>query len=296
MIMTKGPAAMWAKLGTCAAALAALGFLAGCGKMNTTESGETHFVTCNTDADCNAVTGAHSCKAGLCRGPANETASNSSATPACDGGCGDSECGTPGSCTLAAACQVVDCGSAVFDENACVRPSCQADRDCPADERCASIWLGRQYQCVQNGSSCDCTAGHGLFPLTICSPIAMAGARGQWQSLQISESVIGDTTDHSFATDGSVTVTLGPTAPGGASTTMAQLSTDDLDELQRLINGTALRLDLADPADCPLTKEYDAIVQLQLDGTLLEKNVAGCLSDTDGVASFQALMDLVRRY
>jgi hypothetical protein len=124
----------------------------------------------------------------------------------------------------------------------------------------------------------------------------MAGARGQWQGLQIGESVIGDTTDHTFAPDGSATVKRGPAAPGGASTTMAALSAEDLDQLQMLINGTALRRDLADPTDCPLTKEYDAVVQLQLDGTLLQKNVAGCLSDTDGVASFQALMDLVRKY
>ncbi len=295
-MMTKGRAAMWANFRTCAAALLALGLAAACGKMNTTESGETHFVICDTDADCNAVTGAHSCQSGLCRGPANETGSTATATPACDGGCGDSECGTPGSCTLAAACKVVDCGTATFDDNACVRPSCQSDDDCGADERCASIWLSRQYQCVQNGSSCDCTAGKGLFPLTICSPVKMAGARGQWQGLQIGESVIGDTTDHTFAPDGSATVKRGPAAPGGASTTMAALSAEDLDQLQMLINGTALRRDLADPTDCPLTKEYDAVVQLQLDGTLLQKNVAGCLSDTDGVASFQALMDLVRKY
>jgi len=293
---TKGTAAMWANLRTCAAALLALALSTACGKTNTTESGETHFITCDTDADCSAVTGAHTCQAGLCRGPANETSSSTTPTPACDGGCGDSECGTPGSCTLAAACKVVDCGTAVFDDNACVRPSCQGDDDCAGDERCASTWLGRHYQCVQNGSSCDCTAGHGLFPLNICSPVEMAGARGQWQSLFIGESVIGDTTEHTFGTDGSVTIKRGPAAPGGASTTMAQLSPEDLDQLQMLINGTALRRDLADPKDCPLTKEYDAVVQLQLDGTLLEKNVAGCLSDADGVASFQTLMDLVGKY
>ena len=222
--------------------------------------------------------------------------SSTSATPACDGGCGNSECATPGSCTLAAACQVVDCGTAVVDDNACVRPSCQSDADCRDDERCASIFLGRHYQCVQNGNSCDCQAGLGLFPLSICSPVGMAGARGQWQSLTIDESVIGDSTQHAFAMDGSVTVTLGPQTQGGPSTTTKQLSADDFDQLQMLLNGTALRHDLADPQDCPLTKEYDAVVALQLDGTLLQKNVAGCLGGDGGVASFTTLMDLVRRY
>ena len=221
----------------------------------------------------------------------------STATPACDRGCGDSECGTPGSCTLAAACKVVDCGTDTFDDNACVRPSCQADDDCVADERCASVLFSRHYQCVEHGGYCDCMAGLGLFTLNICSPVELAGARGQWQSLKISESVIGDTTDRTFATDGSVTVERGPAAPGGASTTTAELRAEDLDQLRMLINGTALRRDLADPTDCPLTKSYDAIVQLQLDGTQLEKNVAGCLgNDAAFVASFKALMDLAARY
>jgi len=287
---TKGRAVMWANLSRCFAAFAALWLAAACGKTNTTESGETHFVTCDTDADCIGVSSAHTCQGGLCRAP-NSGDSTPQATLACDGGCGDSECATPGTCTLAAACKVVDCGSAVIDDNACVRPSCQSDADCPDDERCASISLGRQYQCMQSGSSCDCQAGLGLFPLTICSPVEQAGARGQWQSLVIDESVIGDMTEHAFATDGSVTVKLGAQTAGGPSTTTTQLSTGDLDQLLMLINGTALRHDLADPQDCPLTKEYDAVVDLQLDGMLLAKNIAGC-----DVASFKALMDLVRRY
>jgi len=286
---TKGRAAMWANSKRCLAAVAALWLAAACGKTNTTESGETHFVICDTDADCTGVSGAHTCQGGLCRAP--NGSSTPPATPACDGGCGDSECAAPGTCTLAAACKVVDCGSAVVDDNACVRPSCQSDADCPDDERCASIFLGRQYQCAQSGASCDCQAGLGLFPLTICSPVEQAGARGQWQSLVIDESVIGDMTEHAFATDGSVTVKLGAQTAGGPSTTTKQLSTDDLDQLLMLINGTTLRHDLADPQDCPLTKEYDAVVDLQLDGTLLAKNIAGC-----DVASFKALMDLVRRY
>jgi hypothetical protein len=295
MMTTKGRAAMWASFKTCGAALTALWLMAGCGKAMTTESGETHFVSCDADADCAGVSGAHTCKVGVCRGPANESTS-SPPPPACEEGCGDSECGTPGSCSLAAACQVVDCGSAVFDDNACVRPACSGDADCPDDERCTAIYLGRHYQCEQKGASCDCTAGLGLFPLNICSPVAMAGARGDWQSLFIGESVIGDVTEHTLSSDGSVLINKGMLAQGGPSMTTAQLSAEDLDELQRLINGPNLRRDLADPKDCPLTKEYDAIVQLQLDGALLEKNVAGCLGSTDGVASFQELMDLVRRY
>ncbi|HXK20693.1 MAG TPA: hypothetical protein VNG33_22940, partial [Polyangiaceae bacterium] len=62
MTMTKGPALMWANWKICSAALATLWLSAACGMTNTTESGETHFVMCDTDADCSSVSGAHSCQ------------------------------------------------------------------------------------------------------------------------------------------------------------------------------------------------------------------------------------------
>ncbi len=294
---------MWANSNGCRVALAALAVLwltAACGKTNTTESGETHFVMCDTDADCSSVSGAHSCQGGLCRAPSGAPGGGSTSAPAatsaCDGECGNSECATPGSCTLAAACKVVDCGSALVDDNACVRPGCQSDADCPDDERCASVYLSRHYQCVQNGNSCACQAGLGLFPLTICSPVGKAGARGQWQSLTIDESVIGDMTQHAFVTDGQRDGQARSGSPGRCLDHDQAAERRGSRPLQMLLNGTELRRDLADPKECPLTKEYDALVGLQLDGTLLEKNVAGCLSNTGGVASFQQLMDLVRKY
>jgi hypothetical protein len=295
-MMKTGPAAMWANWRALAVALMALGLAAGCGKTNTTESGETHFVSCNTDADCVKVAGAHTCDGGVCGGPVNDGNMPSSKPPACDGGCGDSECATPGTCTLAAACKVIDCGTAVFNDNACVRPSCENDDGCPDDERCAAIWLSRHYQCMQNGASCDCQAGHGLFPLNICSPVALAGTRGTWQRIIVTESSLGDSTTHTINPDGGMTIeqnTLGMAA--GSST--AQLTAEDLDLLTRQINGAGLlRLDLANSAECSVTKELDVIVDLQLDVATLSKNVAGCLNPPDNVVSFQTLLDLVRKY
>jgi hypothetical protein len=293
---------MWANSKTGTAVLFALGLVAACGKTNTTESGETHFVTCETDVDCNGVSGAHTCDGGLCRGPANTSSSagtssaSSTPTPACSGGCGDSECAAPGSCTLESACRVVDCGSALVDDNACLRPSCETDDACPDDERCTAMYLGHHSQCKQTGSTCDCTAGLGLFPVKICSPTKLAGARGSWQQIVVDEIVIGDSTVHTITPDG--VVTIGGDKPDGTAgqTTTAQLSAEDLDQLTLLINGPALRLALADPQECELTKEQDIIVDLMLDASRLEKNVAGCVSTAKPVGSFAALMDLVRKY
>jgi hypothetical protein len=289
---------MWANLRTFGAALLALGLAAACGKTNTTESGETHFVMCDTDVDCEGVSGAHTCSSGLCQGPANESSASGSSstgtpTPACAGGCGASDCAAPGTCSLAAACAVVDCGSIIVDDNACVRPACQTDDDCPQDERCASIYQGRHYDCKQSGNSCDCQAGLGLFPLEICSPTKLTGVRGQWQKLVTNDIVIGDGTERTVLRDGTISIKRDGLDQGGPSTSTAQLSTEDLDQLARLINGPLLRLDLAREQDCPLTKETDYLVELTLDTTTLSDNVAGCLGS---VASFSELRDLLGKY
>jgi hypothetical protein len=311
--MKTGRAAMWANWRTLAVTLMALGVTAGCGKTNTTESGETHFVSCNSDADCSGVTDAHTCDGGLCRGPANDGSTPSSKPPACDGGCGDSECATPGTCTLAAACKVVDCGTAVFDDNACVRPGCENDDGCPDDERCAAVWWSKHYQCEQKGANCECQAGLGLFPLNICSPIALAGARGEWQKLVVTDEVNGDSTVRTFMPDGSVTIEQHSPGTGATVPSTAQLSAEDLDALTRQINGPVLRLKLAEPEACPTNINpcpspgcRDYVVDLYLGDTkgsggttatpTLSKNVTGCLNPPAEVVEFGDLIDLVGRY
>ena len=309
MTTTKGRAAMWANSKTFSAMAVAFALLGGCGKTNTTESGETHFVMCDTDVDCEGVSGAHTCEGGLCRGPSNVNGSSgssngasgstsSSGPPACESACGSSECATPGSCTLEAACKVVNCGSVQVDENACLRPICQSDDDCSDDERCTSIYWSRQYQCEQVGSTCKCNAGLGLFPMHLCSPVGIAGTRGTWDKLVVKDTVIGMLTQHELSPDGAVSASYDPPEEAPASKPPPQLSPEDLDALERLVNGPLLRLALADPTDCPLTKSRDVIVQLYLQGstTPLEKNVAGCLGGADEVPAFTQLMELTNRY
>jgi hypothetical protein len=284
--------------------LAVLGLTAACGKTDTTESGETHFVTCSVDDDCQGLSDVPTCSGGYCRdqdgnklpdtAANNNTSSNDSGPAACADGCGNSECATPGNCTLAAACQVVDCGNALVDQNACVRPQCASDADCPEDERCLSDMLARKYQCEQHGSSCSCTSGLGLFPTHLCSPTELAGVRGTWQQLVMDEIVIGESTKRTFLPDGSVTI-VGPDGQGQTTTTMKQLSAEDLDELNRDIDGPLLRLGLATEQNCPVTKATDLDVQLVLDTTTLEQNVAGCALEGT-VPIFQSLHDLALRY
>jgi len=291
-------------------ALLALGLTGACGKTGTSENGETPFVNCDTNADCTKVPGAHTCDDGVCRGSANGDDASSTATLACAGGCGDAECAAPGTCSLAAACNVVECGSAVFDENACVRPSCENDDGCSNDERCTAVWLSRRYQCVQNGSTCDCSAGIGLFPVNICSPVPLAGVRGQWERLVVTQ-MQSDSTTYAFFPDGRLGIDQHSFETGTTQSWTAQLSPQDLDQLTRAINGTDLRLKLAEPEACPTSSppcpspgcnEY--IVDLYLVDTSgngaespnLSKNVTGCLSSPAEVPAFVSLIELAGRY
>jgi hypothetical protein len=300
--MTKRTAAMWAmrvRSASLAATLVALGVLAACGKTGTTESGETHFITCAADTDCKGVSGARGCDGGYCRnenGDKIASSNQSLATPAC-GACDADSCAAPGTCSLASACKTVDCGSALVDDQACIRPSCTADTDCPDDERCTFDWWSKKYNCVQQGSSCKCDAGHGLFPMNVCSPTSLVGPRGAWQKLVITETVIGMATERTFTPDGGVTV-HGPDDQGNVTTSTKQLSTEDLDQLTQYLNGSQLRPALAVDPQCPITKELDVVVQLVLDTTTLEQNVAGCLNENAPAqfGIFQSVVELSRKY
>jgi hypothetical protein len=293
---------MWAELRTSLAVLSALGLALACGKAETTESGETHFVTCSADSDCQGLSDVPTCTGGYCRDAqgnrlpdtTNSSTGNDAGPAACASGCGNSECATPGTCTVESACKLIDCDTAMVDAEACVRPTCASDADCPETERCLYEYWARKYTCEQQGSSCACQSGLGLFPMHVCSPTQLSGARGTWQELSIDEIVIGQSTKRTFSPDGSVTI-VGPDAMGQVTTTTKQLSETDLEELNLMIDGSQLRLGLATQPDCEIPKSLDLIVSLSLDTTTLEQNVAGCRSNSK-VPIFGNLYDFSQRY
>jgi hypothetical protein len=298
---------MWVKWRTCSAALLALGLAGACGKSESTVSGETHFVKCDVDEDCSGLSNVPKCGGGYCRdaqgnklpapgsGSNNNSSGNDDGPAACASSCGGGECAAPGTCTLSSACKVVNCDNAVVDAEACIRPSCESDQDCPDDERCLSGWRSREYDCKQSGNSCECTAGLGLFPLHVCSPTQLAGVRGTWQKLYMKETVIGQPTEHTLLPDGSVTI-VGTDAMGKPFTHMQQLSAADLEELERYVNGAELRLELDKPHECELTKATDLDIQLELDTETLQQGVAGCTLGDSPVPVFRSVYDLVNRY
>jgi hypothetical protein len=187
---------------------------------------------------------------------------------------------------------LVDCGGVNVDEDACVRPACESDESCPNEERCTAVYLGRHYDCSESNGSCSCTAGLGLYPLRVCSPVALVGVRGGWSSLELEQGGI----EHDlkiFYPDGHVEITHDDRFTGETSTRSAQLSTEDRDELERIVDGPELRPALADPAGCASDIVDDgASVKLNLDNLALEKVITGCRSDPP----YLGLLELADRY
>lgn len=279
----------WAESSRLGATLFALLLSLGCGKVDERESGETHFVRCEIDDDCASLGASYSCLRGECR-VEESTGIDDSPDPACTA-C-STECLYPGSCNLSAVCADGACNSALSDENACLRPSCASDADCPDDERCLSDFLSRRYECQQAGDTCECEIGLSLSPVKVCSPVELVGPRGTWQTISVEESVIGDVTTWEASPDGSLTVERsGDSDTPGTST--AQLDPADLEELSQLIDGPELRLQLESGASCEPPKSKDDMVRLVLDsGEPLTKNVAGCLD----VPAFERLLQLLSKY
>src|SRR3954462_7321321 len=103
-------------------------------------------VECTSDLDCGKLGGQFACQSGLCRAALSDPPPRN----ACQEGCGNSECAAPGSCSLASACEVVGCGSAIVDDNACVRQTCENDDTCPLATRCTPVLFSRHYQCAES--------------------------------------------------------------------------------------------------------------------------------------------------
>ena len=325
--MTKGPAAMWVKARLVGAALFALGLAAACGKTNTTESGETHFVMCDTDADCAGVRGAHTCSGGLCRTSDSTAAAGA---PGSDTNEQNNEGGGPAQkllcqscgpklnefdrehcavsppaaehtgCSFEATCSYIGCGGSYIDEDGCFRAACTTDDDCLESERCADLFVD-DTSCNELNGECMCGSFATVQHRLTCSPIAVAGPRGKAQGLTITENVIGDITAYEMNLDGAITIQHG--VGTDATIDVAQLADSELAEILAMLESSVsfrltpnLRIALADPEPCVVTKSRDVDIKLDLGETQVEKNVAGCLGlDTRWGGTFQRLLDLVEQ-
>jgi hypothetical protein len=156
------------------------------------------------------------------------------------------------------------------------------------------VYLGRHYQCAEADGTCECTAGLGLFPLRVCSPVALAGTRGDWTVLKLHWVNLGVYRDWLVYPDGRVE-RVNETAANQSETTLAQLSPEDLDQVTRSVDGPDLRTALAANAPCgPFAEDLRASLSLTLDTTTLEREVSNCYIDR--LAPYRDLIDLIMQY
>jgi hypothetical protein len=211
-------------------------------------------------------------------------------------GCGTSVCGAPGSCSLGAACDLLGCGSASIDHDACRRAECVSDLDCAAGERCTAVyWLSRG-DCAITEEGCTCMEGLSVSPLNVCSPSTLVGPSGEWSSLTLTETQFTLVTERTFRPDGTVEINQSDSFDDSSSMTTAMLDETDLTDLIFIVNGADLRPVLSDTVLCGTTEDYELLISLELDTGTLERDLAGCLYPPNSPAIVEQLRDLARRY
>jgi hypothetical protein len=226
----------------------AFGVSACAGDVSDGKSGETHFL-CKTDDDCTKLGDGYVCAASYC-------------ARAFDAGSGG-EGGSAGRIESGGAAGAGDgVGSGGSGGVSCL--PCAEDRDCREDERCAL-------------SSCQASSSR-------CSPIAVAGPRGSWVSLEVRlasgpcPTVGGCLATLSVGPDGHVT----GNSEGTPVDTM--LTPAALDEFRTYVDGAPLRTALRDGLPCmdQMITDVDLTVTLNLSTGSLSKHANGCFA-TDNV-------------
>jgi hypothetical protein len=178
------------------------------------------------------------------------------------------------------------------DEDACLRPECASDDDCASNERCTPLPESAFAECLPSTDPCLCPS---LPPYSVmCSPTLLVGPRGEWSSLTVTETQFTAVTERIFHPDGSIEINMNDPFDGSSSMMTAELSEQDLLELEKLSNGPDLRPLLSDPEPCEPSEDYELNVVLELDTTTLQKNVTAC--PAPGEAVIDGLRDLARRY
>jgi hypothetical protein len=285
--------------------------------MNDQKTGETHFLACKKDSDCRSLGDGFYCPVDHCvedggaagtgggtgsggtgsSGTGNGGAGNGGSGAGATGNAGAggsggddfAECAQPppSSCSRAETCAHLDCGGPEFDENGCARAACKADADCGADERCTDVMCITHGGCDTDMGSCMCAfladCGQGDF----CNPVASAGPRGDWVTLEITKTsgpcpTAGACTSHwRVGPDGHVT------GDDAGVTVDAKLDPFELMQMKYVANGVELRKGLRDGMSCFQDTVFDLSVSLKLTLSTGDytKDVSGCISGDGSIAS-----------
>jgi hypothetical protein len=196
--------------------------------------------------------------------------------------CEFAECAVPppSACSVEDTCAQLGCGGLVFDADGCRRPDCTSDEECAEDERCVTTSIPSSFcDYSPDGETCNCSGPTVDLNGSLCNPVSVVGPRGEWQKIEI----VREAGECNF--DCEITWVVTPDGQRQEihedSVDTTQLSEEELQALNEIINGTELRPGLRDGFECAGLLDVSDQVRLTLSSTTLEQDVTECFS-TDG--------------
>ncbi len=203
------------------------------------------------------------------------------------GSCDFSACEEPppSLCSMESTCERLGCGGFEFDEAGCGRKACETDANCSAEERCTAGEFAPRSCMPSSDGTCTCSGLDMILYGSLCNPVSVAGPRGAWQRVTISESGSvceppGCAHTWTLTPDGAIAKTEDDTALPAAQTDEISLQ-----EMELIIDGLELRPWLESGGDCSVVMDWGATLTVELEGTTLRADVSGCvLAEADNAA------------
>jgi hypothetical protein len=209
----------------------------------------------------------------------------------------ESTCSAGDTCSVLASSWGVTCGGTAYgyDEQGCLRPSCETDADCGGGRGCFTVdCVTRPWCAYEVGSECVCGQDLSCTSRSYCVDETVAGS---WISLEFSRSVgpcpPGEVCEWTWTVQPNGDVaTVAQGEPG-----QAQLTPGDLELVNGLSNGEQLRTGMADGFVCnePPTDLYVSL-RLELGAGSLEQDVTGCIVSGPENWPVNLLWDTVSAY
>ena len=202
----------------------------------------------------------------------------------------------PSSCSVEDTCAEFGCGGLVFDDDGCRRAECSSDEECVEDERCVTTSIpASSCDYSPDGTVCNCAGPTLDLEGKVCNPVSEVGPRGAWQKIQFigfqSECSQDCARDWTLIPSGELELALGDTVESMFIYDQIQLGEEELEEIDRLMDGPEIRPGLRDGFDCGPVEDYELKLFVTLSGEEFEQSVTACV-DIPGHA-LQALSEIV---
>lgn len=161
-----------------------------------------------------------------------------------------------------------------YDAQGCLKPSCETDDSCQAEERCVR-GVGWVPQCTfDSEGGCNCgSRWSAAFDPAVCVDVATAGPRGPWERYRVEDGERGTVWD--LLPDGTLIITTGKLVKE------TKVSAIDLGYLTRELDEYEIRAGVQNGFNCPVSGGggVPGSVTLAVAGQTYARDVSGCFYD-----------------